>query len=269
MSKGDPKEYALRVDRNVCGQRQASRIWNQYLVKILTKKLGFIQSKYDECIFYRGSTIYLLYTDDSILAGPNKQEINEIIDEIENSNLDITILGDIKDFLGVHVSKEDDGRLHISQPHLIDQIIDKTFQSKAKPRWTPARSSSILHRHHHLPSFAPEFNYKSIIGKLNYLERGTRSDMSYATHQCARFTSDPKRPHVEAVRWLVRYLIGTRKKGHYVNPSSKQGLEVYVDADFSGNWDPSQPEKDRDTARSRHGYVIRHMGAPITWKSQL
>ena len=26
---------------------------------------------------------------------------------------------------------------------------------------------------------------------------------------------------------------------------------------------------DRDTARSRHGYIISYMGAPIVWKSQL
>jgi len=42
-----------------------------------------------------------------------------------------------------------------------------------------------------------------------------------------------------------------------------------VDADFSGNWDPKSPEKDRDTARSRHGYIIMYEGAPILWKSQL
>ena len=44
---------------------------------------------------------------------------------------------------------------------------------------------------------------------------------------------------------------------------------MYVDADFSGNWDPSSPERDRDTARSRHGFIIAYMGAPIVWKSQL
>jgi len=269
MSKGDPKDYVLRVDRNVYGQRQASRIWHQHLVKILTTKMNFVQSKYDECIFYRNHTVYLLYTDDSILAGPDKNEIDTIIKELQENKLDITILGDIKDFLGVHVSKENDGRLHVSQPHLIDQIIDRTFQTNARSKLIPAKSSTILHRHQNLPTFTPEFNYKSIIGKLNYLERGTRSDISYATHQCARFTADPKYPHVEAIRWLVRYLIGTRTQGYYIDPSSKRGLEVYVDADFSGNWDPTMPEMDRDTARSRHGYIIMYMGAPIVWKSQL
>ena len=123
--------------------------------------------------------------------------------------LNITILGDVNDFLGVHVSKEQDGRIHVSQPHLIDQIIKTTFQTNAKPKPTPAKSSAILWRHRSLASHTPEFNYRTVIGKLNYLERGSRSDISYATHQCARFCSDPKHPHVEAVRWLVRYLIGT------------------------------------------------------------
>ena len=269
MSKGDPKDYVLRVDRNVYGQRQASRIWHKHLVNILTNDLNFIQSSFDECIFYRGNTIYLLYTDDSILAGLNKDEIESIIKDIKSSSLDITVLGDIKDFLGVNVSKCNDGRIHISQPQLIKQIIDQTFKSNAQPKPIPAKSSTILYRSEELQSHEPEFNYKSIIGKLNYLERGSRSDISYATHQYARFCSSPKRPHVEAVRWLVRYLIGTSKMGYFIDPKCDKGLEVYVDADFSGNWDPVAPEKDRDTARSRHGYFIMYLGAPIIWKSQL
>ena len=39
--------------------------------------MGFIQSKVDEYVFYKGNIMYVLYTDDSILAGPNKQEINK------------------------------------------------------------------------------------------------------------------------------------------------------------------------------------------------
>jgi hypothetical protein len=45
-------------------------------------------------------------------------------------------------------------------------------------------------------------------------------------------------------------------------------LEVYVDADFAGNFDKNESHL-RDTARSRHGYIIMYEGVPITWKSQL
>jgi hypothetical protein len=45
-------------------------------------------------------------------------------------------------------------------------------------------------------------------------------------------------------------------------------MEVYVDADFSGNWDQKE-SLDRDTARSRHGYIIMYAGCPVLWKSQM
>ena len=35
--------------------------------------------------------------------------------------------------------------------------------------------------------------------KLNYLEKGTRPDIAYATHQLARFSSNPKQSHGDAV----------------------------------------------------------------------
>jgi hypothetical protein len=45
----------------------------------------------DECAFYRGKTMYALYKDDSILAGPGQAEIDKIIKEMQQADLDITI----------------------------------------------------------------------------------------------------------------------------------------------------------------------------------
>ena len=70
------------------------------------------------------------------------------------------------------------------------------------------------------------------------------------------------------MRWLGRYLHGTKDKGIILKPDASKDLEVYVDADFAGNWDPTETS-DKDTARSRHGYIISYAGCPILWKSQL
>ena len=100
------------------------------------------------------------------------------------------------------------------------------------------------------------------------MEKGTRSDISYITHQCARFTSNPKANHAKAIQWIARYLKGTRNKGFVMKPDIAKGLEVYVDADFSGNWN-KEDALNQETARSRHGYIIKFMNCPIVWKSQL
>ena len=74
-------------------------------MKKLTEDVGFIQSKVDECILYRGNVIYLLYTNDMILAGPDKSKIDEVIEQIRGAKLDITVEGDLQDFLGVRITR--------------------------------------------------------------------------------------------------------------------------------------------------------------------
>jgi hypothetical protein len=112
------------------------------------------------------------------------------------------------------------------------------MQKGTKSKNTPTVSSKPLSRHSNSPDFDGSFNYRSLIGKLNYLEKGSRSGIAYITHQCARITTCPKKEHGEALRRLGRYLIGTRKKGLILRPDPSKGLEVYVDADFAGNWNP-------------------------------
>ena len=62
----------------------------------------------------------MLGNDDSILYRPNKDEINKITWEINEYNLKITRLGDIKDFLGVSIKKEKDSYIYMLQLLLID-----------------------------------------------------------------------------------------------------------------------------------------------------
>ena len=48
----------------------------------------------------------------------------------------------------------------------------------------------------------------------------------------------------------------------------EKGLELYVDADFAGNW--KKEDKDRpENCLSRVGYVFKYNNCPNIWKSQL
>jgi hypothetical protein len=106
-------------------------------------------------------------------------------------------------------------------------------------------------KHEDSEDFDGSFDYRSVVGKLNYLEKGTCADISYITHQCTRFIVNPEKEHGEVIKWLGRYLKGTCNKGLILKLDGVSGLEVYVDADFVGNWDP-QDMLSQDSARSRH-----------------
>ena len=242
-------------------------ILSKYLTKCLVNKAGFVQSKVDDCVFQKGTVIYVLYTDDSILFAPTQKEVDNCIADIHSTGLNITVEGNVKDFLGVNIERRPDGTVKFSQPHLINKILKALrIDAKMTPKHAPAVSSRILGCG---TNFDQSFHYRSVIGMLNYLDAGSHSDIAYATHQCACFAADPKMEHGKAVRWIGQYLNGTKNKGMLFMPDSSMGLEVYVDADFAGNWNQDEAPPDRDMARSRHGYIMNYMLCPIVWKSQL
>ena len=52
------------------------------------------------------------------------------------------------------------------------------------------------------------------------------------------------------------------------SPDPSKGLEVYVDANFVGGWDPEN-SLDADTLYSPTGFVICYASCPILWTSKL
>ena len=271
---GNPKDYALKLRRNLYGAKQASRVWAQYLTKGLIAR-GFVQSKIDECVYYRGDMILLAYVDDCIIISPNNDDIDDIIKLMKvpckgTRAFDVTDEGQLSDYLGVKIERKDDGTICLTQPHLIDQIIsDLGLKANTKTKDLPALSSKILNRDTNGHPFREDWHYRSIIGKLNFLEKSTRPDLAYSVHQCARFSIDPKASHAQAVKQIGRYLMANRDKGLILKPDANMGLEDWVDADFCGNWDRNYAIEDPTTARSRSGYVIRYCGCPVTWRSKL
>jgi hypothetical protein len=266
---GNGRTHVLKLKKNLYGQKQAGRVWNQHLVKGL-KKVGFKQSKADECVFYRGKVIFAVYVDDGYFCGPNEKDIDKAIKDLRKAGYDIEDKGDLKDYLGVNVDYLANGRIKLSQPHLIDQIVhDIGLTTRSPTKSTPAKSSVILQRDELGQPFDQSFHYRSVIGKLNYLEKTTRPEISYAVHQCARFSEDPKQSHAKAVIHLAQYLKGTRDQGIILDPKRDKSLECYADADFAGNWNRSTAAEDASTAKSRTGFVITLADCPIYWTSKL
>ena len=179
-------------------------------------------------------------------------------------------LGNVKDFLGIQVTTSNDKMITLNQPQLIDSILkDVKFQNNTKEKDTPALSSVILQKDTHCKLFNNDFHYQRVIGKLNFLEKSTRPDISYAVHQCARFCENPKQSHGDTVRHLCQYFKATRDKGIICNPDNDKSYECWVDGDFAGGFDRKIAGMDPMTSKSRSGWAITYAGCPVTWASKL
>ena len=194
------RAFVLKLHCILYGQKQAGRVWYKYLRKRLITKAGFVESKHDECLFSRGKVMDALYIDDSILGAPTRHELDVAITAIKDAKLQITLECDLADFLGVKIDWKSPNEIIFTQPHLIDDILNDLGLWHAKDgKETPAASSRILTRNNSGTDHDKSFHYPSVIGKLNYLEKATRPDISFATHQCARYVAVPKKSHACAL----------------------------------------------------------------------
>ncbi len=50
----------------------------------------------------------------------------------------------------------------------------------------------------------------------------------YAVHQLAKYSSNPREPHGEALMYLIRYLKLTRDIGLRFSPNSNRGFDCYL-----------------------------------------
>ena len=177
--------------------------------------------------------------------------------------MDLEDQGDLGDYLSINFSYQNDGSIIMSQSQLITQIItDVNLKLNSHLPQTPISTTNILQREFkaELCSTKHAWNYRSTIGKLNYLKKCTGTDITYATHQCARFCEVPRNFHGRTEEHLVKYLMKTKNKGIILKPDRTKSLEVFADADFSGNWNINTAADDARTAKSRTGYIILYAG---------
>ena len=266
--EGGNAVHCLKILKNIYGQRQAGRIWSLHLKKGL-QGCGFTQSTVDECVFYKEQVIFMVYVDDAILISPKDMLIDKSLHDLCKS-FNLTDEGNIADYLGIKVVKLSKEVISLTQPHLIASILkDINFAGNTKSKNIPAASTRLLQQDADGEAFNEHWDYRSVIGKLNFLEKSSRPDVAFAVHQCARFSANPKKSHADAVKQIGRYLMGTLDKGLILRPDPKQSFLVWADADFVGNWNQDTAILDVSTAKSRSGYLITYSGCPISWVSKM
>ena len=100
---------------------------------------------------------------------------------------------------------------------------------------TPALSTNILVTCQDSENSYQHFHYRSVVGKLKYLENSNWPYIAYAVHQCAQLSEDMRKPYGGYFKRIGRYLKVTEKMGIYIHPCNIN-ITVWVDTDFIGNW---------------------------------
>ncbi|KAJ9546650.1 hypothetical protein OSB04_019193 [Centaurea solstitialis] len=250
-------DHVCRLRKALYGLKQAPRAWYHRFAVYLSS-LGFLSSKTDTSLFtyHRGSdTIYLLlYVDDIILTASSPTLISMVISKL-SSEFPMSDLGPLSFFLGIAASRSQSG-LFLSQSAFAQEILARADMVSCNPCSTPADTRTKLAIDGE-PVPDPTL-YRSLAGALQYLTF-TRPDIAYAVQQVCLFMHDPRLPHLNALKRILRYLKGTLSHGLHIKASVVDRLVAYSDADWAGC---------PNTRRSTSGFCVYLGDNLVSWSSK-
>ena len=235
-----------RPRKSLYGLKQSPRQWikkfDSYMLRI-----GYSRCKFDCCVYMRlwedGSPIYLmLYVDDMLIASKNLHEIARLkallSREFETKNLGVA-----KKILGMEIHRDrDHGCPWLTKRSYLEKIVELFGMGNAKVVSTPLANHFKLSNAQCPKSEEgivemKSIPYASVVGSLMYAMVYTRTDIAHAVELVSRFMSSPGKEHWCAVKWILRYLMGTTDVGLLSEKRSSLSVCGYVDADFASNID--------------------------------
>ncbi|BBH02936.1 aldose 1-epimerase family protein [Prunus dulcis] len=181
-------------------------------------------------------TTLIIYVDDMIITGNDKQEISQL-----------------QDYFATEFEMKDLGGL---RKYVLDLLTD-TVMLDCKLADTP------IVQNHHLGEYPDQVptnkeRYQRLVGRLTYLSH-TRPDIGYAVSVVSQFMHSPSEDHMNAVLQILRYLKSTPGKGLMFSKHGHLNIDGYLDADWAGN------VTDR---KSTSGYFTFVEGNLVTWSKK-
>ncbi|CAI7802747.1 unnamed protein product [Closterium sp. NIES-53] len=246
--EGDPR--VCRLKKYLYGIKQAPRLWQQHLHKILLE-IGFRQLPYDPGMYrlhFNGDYILLtVYVDDLLYTGT----CNKLMDQFE-ANLaqciNMTINHKVTQFLNLNITYAPVA-LHLSASKYAEQL-GKCFNILPAPLSTPYRNPSVNYKPDNKPlSPAGLQLYQQKLGCLLFASVTCRPDLSYIASQLAQYSRKPVVENQLDLECTLQYFISTPDIGlsYSMLTTTSFNLNGYVDADHAA--DPAN-------RRSRTGFVF-------------
>ncbi|WVZ98659.1 LOW QUALITY PROTEIN: hypothetical protein U9M48_044067 [Paspalum notatum var. saurae] len=250
QSKTHP-EYVCKLKKALYGLKQAPRAWYGKISEFLIQN-DFKVAPSDSSLFVKSKegrlAIVLVYVDDLIVTGDNTEEIRRIRENL-SVRFQMKELGELKHFLRLEVERTKDG-IFLGQQKYAKDLLQRYGMLDCKPITTPMDPNVRLQEDEG-KNLEDVTMYQRMIGSLIYLTLTVRV--------VSRYMSKPKKPHLDAVRRILRYVKGTINLGILYKKTKECQMVGYCDADYAGDY---------GTRRSTTRYSFSLGSGAISWCSK-
>jgi hypothetical protein len=208
-----------RLKKALYGLKQAPRAWSDKIGQYLVTS-GFQTSNADFSLYVKktdhGIVVIVIYVDDLIITGDSDADISDL-KKLLKQKFEMKDLGELRYFLGIEVIHSPKGIWLLQRQYALNKLSEYGMTG-CKPISIPLEQNVKLS--------ADEGNlvedttmYRRIVGSLIYMTI-TRPDLSYAVGVVSQFMQTPRKPHLDAVRRILRYIKHTLQCGIFYEAKS-------------------------------------------------
>ena len=254
-------QKVCKLQKALYGLKQSARQWYKHLCQLLGK-LGFKPITSDQAIFVnlQKQMIVTSHIDDLLIFAKDINIIQELKSNL-SKEVDISDLGSISYYLGIEVNRNrKEKELVMSQTKFLRELLKKFGKEDLKPSKIPCIVNLRLDKHEGQASEQHINLYQQQVGSLMYLMTNTRSDITFAVNQCARYMSNPGPDHFKSLNYIWKYLLNSINYELVFNNKEKPILQGFADADWGGDY---------PTRKSTTGYVFTFGNTTTSWASKL
>ncbi|KAH9681067.1 Integrase catalytic domain-containing protein [Citrus sinensis] len=262
------ENLVCRLNKSLYGLKQAPRCWYKRFDSFIMS-LGYNRLSSDHCAYYKrfednDFIILLLYVDDMLVAGPNKDRVQELKAQLARE-FEMKDLGPANKILGMQIHRDRNNmKIWLSQKNYLKKILWRFNMQDCKSISTPLPinfklSLSMCSSNEAERKEMSRVPYASAVRSLMFATICTRPDIAQAVGAVSRYMANPSGEHWITVKRILRYIRGTSDVALCYG-GSEFTVRGYVDSDFAG---------DLDKRKSTTGYVFTLARAAVSWVSKL
>jgi len=247
-----------RLKKALYGLKQAPRAWSEKIGEYLVTS-GFQTSNADFSLYVKktdhGIIVIVIYVDDLIITGDSDVDISDL-KKLLKQKFEMKDLGELRYFLSIGVIKSPKGIWLLQRQYALNKL-SKYGMTGCKPISIPLEQNAKLSADEG-ELVEDTIMYRRIVGSLIYMTI-TRLDLSYVVGVVSQFMQTPRKPHLDVVRRILRYIKHTLQCGIFYEAKSQLQVHGYMDANWVGN------VSDR---RSTNGFMFSFGSDAISWSSK-
>ena len=275
-----------KLNKALYGLKQAPHAWNKEMNGTLIS-LGYKPIYSDPCVYIKHIKneiiILYLYVDDTIVSYNKSIENYWIKDyDIIKSKYKIKDLGNCEWILNMKLVRDRvTGTITLSQEAYIKQILINSHMDINTTKSVDNPGDPSLYIQSTTDDTQSDFTpltptqhayYRKVLGELLYAALMTRLDIAHSVSFLSRFAATPTTQHLNAIKRILRYLVGTSHYAMIFNATSTPlslpdqsivSTDYPIIAFSDASWG-----NDLETSKSTTGALLKFLGNVICWVSK-